>query len=119
MCIRDSGVFTTKKKREGKAVKGETYQKTYELLKAGKDLAAIAEERGLTVSTLEGHAAKGIAAGEVEIGQVLDESVRDKLAEYMRKNAEAGTKDVRTHFGDAYSYGQIHMVQAWLKLEEA
>ncbi len=115
----EDGVFTTKKKREGKAVKGETYQKTYELLKAGKDLAAIAEERGLTVSTLEGHAAKGIAAGEVEIGQVLDESVRDKLAEYMRKNAEAGTKDVRTHFGDAYSYGQIHMVQAWLKLEEA
>jgi hypothetical protein len=55
----------------------------------------------------------------VEIGQVLDESVRDKLAEYIRNNAEAGTKDVRTHFGDAYSYGQIHMVQAWLKLEEA
>jgi uncharacterized protein YpbB len=116
----EDGVFVAKKKRErkGKTVKGETYRKTYALLQEGKDLAAVAKERELTVSTIEGHAAKGIAAGEVEIGQVLADSIRDKVADYIRANAEVGTKDVRTHFGDAYSFGQIHMVQAWLKLEE-
>ncbi len=115
----DDDVFTTKKKREGKGVKGETYQTTYALLKEGKDLAEIAAERQLSLATIEGHAARGIGEGEVEISTVLADAVRDTIADWMRENKDKATNDARAHFGETYSYGQLRMVQAWVKLEEA
>lgn len=115
----EDGVFAAKKKGEGKAVKGETYQKTYALLKEGKDLPAIAAERQLSLATIEGHAARGIGEGEVEISTVLDDAVRDTIADWMRENKDKATNDARAHFGETYSYGQLRMVQAWVKLEEA
>jgi hypothetical protein len=114
----EDGVFSVKKKREGKAVKGETYQKTYALLKEGKDLAAIAAERQLSLGTIEGHAARGIGEGEVDISAVMDDAVRDTIADWMREHRQKATNDARAHFGEAYSYGQLRMVQAWVKLEE-
>jgi uncharacterized protein YpbB len=111
-------VFSVKKKREGKAVKGETYQKTYALLKEGKDLAAIAAERQLSLGTIEGHAARGIGEGEVDISTVMDDASRNTIADWMRENTDKATNDARAHFGEAYSYGQLRMVQAWVKLEE-
>jgi len=115
----EDGVFSVKKKREGKAVKGETYQKTYALLKEGKDLAAIAAERQLSLGTIEGHAARGIGEGEVDISTVMDDAARNAIADWMRENKDKATNDARAHFGEAYSYGQLRMVQAWVKLEEA
>jgi hypothetical protein len=114
----EDGVFSVKKKREGKAVKGETYQKTYALLKEGKDLAAIAAERQLSLGTIEGHAARGIGEGEVDISTVMDDASRNTIADWMRENTDKATNDARAHFGEAYSYGQLRMVQAWVKLEE-
>src|SRR5690606_16473888 len=114
----EEGVFGAKKKREGKAVKGETYLKTYALLKEGKDLAAVAAERQLSLGTIQGHAARGIAGGEVDITAVMDDATRDTIADWMRAHKEKATNDARAHFGEAYSYGQLRMVQAWLKREE-
>lgn len=116
----EDGVFVAKKKRErkGKAVKGETYRKTYALLQEGKDLAAVAAERKLSLGTIEGHVARGIGEGEVEIADVMAHTVRDSIANWMRENKDKATNDARAHFGETYSYGQLRMVQAWLKKEE-
>lgn len=114
----EEGVFGAKKKREGKAVKGETYLKTYALLKEGKDLAAVAAERQLSLGTIQGHAARGIGEGEVDISTVMDDATRNTIADWMREHKDKGTNDARAHFGEAYSYGQLRMVQAWLKREE-
>lgn len=109
---------TEKTKKGTKPVKGETYIKTFALLNAGKSMVEVAAERGLSLATIEGHAAKGIAQGAVPIGSVLDSAARDAMADWMRENPDKGSNEVRAHFGEAYSYNQIRMVQAWLKLEE-
>jgi hypothetical protein len=106
-----------RKPRGKKPIKGETYLKSFALLNEGKTLAEVAAERGLSLGTIEGHAAKGITEGEVEIDAVIAADTRDKLADWMRENPDKGSNDVRAHFGDAYSYGQIRIVQAWLKVE--
>lgn len=105
-----------RKPRGTKPIKGETYLKSFALLNEGKTLAEVAAERGLSLGTIEGHAAKGITEGEVEIDAVIAPDIRDKLADWMRENPDKGSNDVRAHFGDAYSYGQIRIVQAWLKV---
>lgn len=109
-------VFAPEKKP--KAEKGATYRKTYALLKEGKTLAEAAAERQLSLGTLEGHAARGIAEGEVEISAVMEDAVRDHIADWMREFPEKDTNAARAHFGEQYSYGQLRMVQAWLKKEE-
>lgn len=106
------------KEKKPKAAKGETYRKTYALLKAGRSLAEVASERQLAHTTIEGHAARGIAEGELEIGKVMEAATRDTIADWMREHMDKGTSDAREHFGEAYSYGQLRMVQAWLKLED-
>lgn len=108
-------VFAPEKKP--KAEKGATYRKTYALLKEGKTLAEAAAERQLSLGTLEGHAARGIAEGEVEISTVMEDAVRDHIADWMRDFPEKDTNAARGHFGELYSYGQLRMVQAWLKRE--
>ncbi len=116
----EEGMFVTKKKKgEGKAEKGETYRKTYALLKEGKDLLTVAALRQLSLGTIEGHAARGIGEGEVEISTLMEDAVRDTIADWMRENTDKATNDARAHFGEKYSFGQLRMVQAWLKLEDA
>ncbi len=106
------------KERKPKAEKGETYRKTYALLKEGLSLADAAKVRQLSMGTLEGHAARGISEGEVDITSVMDDLARDHIADWMREHPEQGTNEARTYFGETYSYGQLRMVQAWLKREE-
>lgn len=115
----EDGVFVTKpKKAKVKKIKGETYLKTYVLVKEGKDAAAIAAERQLSVGTIHGHFAKGVGEGVLDISEVMDDATRDTIGNWMRENADKGTNDARARFGDTYSYGQLRIVQAWLKLEE-
>ena len=111
------GVFA-KKERTTKAQKGGTYKASYDLFKAGKSIAEVAVERKLTESTIEGHAAKGIAASEVAIGTVLDDSDRDLIANFINSNPEEDSAGVFKHFAGKYGYGKLKMVQAWLQVEK-
>lgn len=104
-----------KEGKKEKKVKGETYLKTYALLKEGKTLAEVVAERQLSQGTIEGHAARGIAEGVVDIATVMEDADRDTIADWMRENPKASTQDARNRFGDTYSYGQLRIVQAWLR----
>jgi hypothetical protein len=99
-------------------IKGETYLKTYVLVKDGKTLEEVAKERGLSLGTIEGHAARGIGEGILEIDALLPAADRDTIAGWMSENPDRNSGEIRAHFGDTYSYGQLRMVQAWLKREE-
>lgn len=98
-------------------IKGETYLKTYVAIKEGKSLQDIATERSMSLSTIEGHAARGITEGILHIDALMPAGARDALADWMRENPGKSLNDARANFGDAYSYGQLRMVQAWVKRE--
>jgi hypothetical protein len=106
------------KEKEPKAAKGETYRKTYQLLAEGKTLADVAKERQLSLGTIEGHAARGIAEGEIEIGAVMEDAISSHIADWMRAHPDKSINDARGHFGEQYSYGQLRIVQAWLRKED-
>jgi hypothetical protein len=107
-----------KKQKKAKKVKGETYTRTYALLAEGMDVDAIARERSLSRSTIEGHVARGIGEGVVEIDAVMPEQEREAIAGWMREHPELAMNDARAHFGDTYSYGRLRMVKSWLERAE-
>ncbi len=111
-----------RKKRKGttgsKVIKGETYLKTYALIKEGKSLEEVAKERGLSLGTIEGHAAKGITEDLVDIDAVLSVQIRDVIANWWRENPDKHSNEARAHFGEKYSYGQLRIVQAWVNHQD-
>jgi GTPase SAR1 family protein len=110
-----------KRKRAGEPkppkIKGETYLKTYALVKNGKSLEEVAQERGLSLGTIEGHAARGIGEGILAIDALMPATDRDAIADWIRENPGKNSGEIRAHFGDTYSYGKVRMVQAWLGAE--
>ena len=98
-----------RKKRE----KGETYQITFSLLKEGMRPEEIASQRSMAVSTIEGHIARGISAGEVRILDLISEEIVDEVT-YKMKTLSGGISEVHKAFDGKYSYGVLRMVQAHL-----
>ncbi|MBK8228151.1 MAG: AAA family ATPase [Flavobacteriales bacterium] len=97
---------------------GATYATTYALHKEGLTLEEIAAKRSMAKSTIEGHFARGIAEGEVDIAELMLESEREAIANWMRENPKEGLNGAAGHFQGRFGYGQLRMVQAWVKLEE-
>ncbi|MDX9750255.1 MAG: AAA family ATPase, partial [Flavobacteriales bacterium] len=76
-------------------IKGETYLKTYAAIKEGKSLQEVANERSMALSTIEGHAARGIAEGVLGIDDLMPAEAHTAIADWMRENPAKGLNDAR------------------------
>lgn len=97
---------------------GATYETTYAMVKEGLSMEEIAAKRSMAKSTIEGHLARGIAEGVLEIEALMPAEERDAIADWMREHAGKGLNDARSELGGRFSFGQLRMVQAWVKREE-
>ncbi len=104
--------------KKPKPEKGSTYEKTYSLRKSGWSLEQIAAERSMAKSTIEGHFARGIAEGAIEIDGLMPSEERDAIADWMREHPAEGLNEAQKNFAGRFSYGQLRMVQAWVKKQE-
>lgn len=97
--------------------KGATYATTYALLQEGLSVEQIARKRQMARTTIEGHLARGIGEGVVGIEGLMPEAERDLIADWMRENPGQGLNEAAGHFDGRFSYGQLRMVQAWVRRE--
>jgi uncharacterized protein YpbB len=82
--------------------------------KEGLSVEKIAEERGLAVTTIQGHLCAFIAKGELAV----DRLVQDKEKQAAIAAVVAPDKNLaqmKNELGDDYSYGEIRAVVAHLK----
>lgn len=95
--------------------KPNTRQLSFDLFKSGKSISEIAEERNLTVSTIENHLSHFIASGQLTIDQfVLPEKV-SQISNYFYSSESRSLKLAKESLGDSVSYGELHMVLAHLR----
>ncbi|MEM7020114.1 MAG: AAA family ATPase [Pseudomonadota bacterium] len=106
-------------------VKGATYETTKQLIKAGKDLASIAEERGLTQGTIIGHAEKlkledpslDISALKPPeeilniIGTALAECYHRATEEDIGTSGKLRSNIIYSYLGEKYSYQEIRLAR--------
>lgn len=80
-----------KEKQVGQSQKTDTYEETLRLFRQQKNLSAIADERGVTTTTIEGHIAKLYGRGIISIEEV------SKLTDL--ENIEYAREVILTRFG--------------------
>ena len=88
---------------------------TLDLFNSGKNVQEIASERGLAVSTIEGHLAYWLARGEISLKGLVDEERLQRIKEELDREPDSSLGRVKKALGDEYSYGEIKMVLAHLK----
>ena len=96
-----------------------TFKVSLALFKSGKNAAQIAQERGLSVGTIEGHLARFIQSGEIALNELLTpekaQTIREALAQIEYTGALSPIKE---HLGDGFTYGEIRAVlvdMGWLE----
>ncbi len=122
---RKSGRFRNKDRKKQtekpKREKGATFKETLRMFHEGNDLSAIAKERGLALSTIQGHIAKLIRAGEVSINEVLPVQEWEPLLEKIRSMSDKRVGEVAADLEGQHSFKEINWVSAHLEwlLEQA
>lgn len=95
---------------------GPTILTTLDLFTRGMSPSEIADHRSLALSTIEGHLAEAIEAGEqVDIRRLIDERKRRAIEAAIGELGPAPLGPLLEHLGAGYSYGEIRFVRAALE----
>lgn len=99
-------------------IKISTYETTMELWKKNLSIEEIAKERGLAISTIEGHLAKFVKSGEVEIEDLVKKEKIAVIQELFNECGPINLSEARYILGEEYSYGEIRIVRDSITFEE-
>ncbi len=99
-----------------KAPKIESKALSFELFKAGKTIAEIAQERGFTSGTIETHLGMYIGLGELDIYQLMDQEKVQEIEAYLLENKIQASGEAKLHFGEKYSFTEIRWVMQHLQV---
>lgn len=96
-----------------------THHITLELYAAGKTVEEIASERNLKTTTIEGHLAELIEAGElIDMERLIQPQRYQVIEAILRQMGSDVLKPVKEALGDDYSYGEIRIVRAIMRREQ-
>ncbi|MBC2710122.1 MAG: helix-turn-helix domain-containing protein [Desulfosarcina sp.] len=98
-----------------KASRINTKQISLDLFEKGLSLAQIAEERGLVLSTIEGHMAHFVETGKVAINSLVSPEKRQTIEQELSRLQGKSFGEIKQALGADVSYGEIKLVQAHLK----
>lgn len=104
-----------RKRKENAEPKVDTKAETFRLYKQGKTVLQVANERQLTIQTIEGHLAHYVRYGQIKIEDLIG---REKivLIEPVVKNFAGGSiTPIKEKLGSDVSFGEIRLVLAWVE----
>ncbi len=97
--------------------KRDTKQVTLELYRQGKTIKDIADVRGLTSSTIEGHLAHFIVQGDLDLQVLILKDKATKGFEIIKKSKVDSLNELKRIAGDEFSYTELRLLVALLKKE--
>jgi ATP-dependent DNA helicase RecQ len=102
--------------RKKKTVKGDTQRETLELYRKGLKAVEIAKQRGLALTTIEGHLAGFVASGEVNVHDFVSEGLLEQVKLATRQVGLEKLTPLKEALGNAISYGQLRIAVSFLSL---
>ena len=99
-----------------KKVRGETFEKTYELFVKGLSIGQISKARNLAESTITGHMEQLIMDGrELELDRLVDTEKLDKVGNLFLTLQSWELNSVIEHFKGTVSYDEAKFVRAYMR----
>ena len=80
------------------------------MFKQGKTIAEIAMERSFTISTIEGHLARYIASGQLDILKMMSAEKLELISSCFIETGSTILSEVKEILGDEVTYGELRMV---------
>lgn len=96
---------------EKRANRQDTKWVSYELYKSGKSIDAIATERGLKASTIEGHLAFFVGTGDLDVRNLLSDDRIATIRQVLESKGVESLTPAKEFLGDGYSYGELRFVR--------
>lgn len=112
---------SVKRERKSKAKKGkisDTFKVTFDLYKEGKTVPEIANERGLSPTTIEGHLSRFVQTGELDVHEFVNEAKIPAIKNAIESYGSEMLSPLKEVLGDAYTYGEIKAVIAWMSFKQ-
>ena len=104
--------------RDDTGKKLNTFEYSYWLYNQGNTVEQIAEKRGLNQSTIEGHLARYVALGDIDVHEFVDADALEKVKAYCEKHPEEkALKPIFEHFDAKIPYGVLRMAIAAIRKE--
>jgi energy-coupling factor transporter ATP-binding protein EcfA2 len=101
-----------------KTIKVNTYEVSFKLFQAGKSIQEIAEERSLSIGTIETHLTRYIEAGQINVDQFVPENDVNLILEASQKLDTVQLNALREYLKEAYEYSTLRMVIGHIKYLE-
>jgi hypothetical protein len=117
-CIKEKiepPVEIVTEKKIPKKIKEETKKISYELFKEGKAISQIAEERKLSITTIEGHLAYYVGTGEISVNKFVSQETTDLIASHFEGKEELKAGPVKVVLGEKVSWSDIKFVASHLR----
>jgi len=108
-----------RQRRERPERETDTKQQSLELFKLGHSIERVAELRGLSPVTIEGHLAFYVQQGKINIDQLMDPSKIPAIQQAIEKVGGIALTPIKDFLGDAYSFGEIRMVKAYFEFQSS
>jgi ATP-dependent DNA helicase RecQ len=100
-------------RRESRPEKSsDTKRETLSLFRSGKSIDQIATERDLSTSTVEGHLAYWIEAGDLQLEQVVAPEKIQLIKRVALEMDGARLTPIKNMLGEQVTYGEIRAVLA-------
>jgi GTPase SAR1 family protein len=93
-----------------KIAKADTKITSYNLFKEGKTVSQIAEERNLTLTTIEGHLAHYVGTGEIPINKFVSQELTDLISGQFEGSDDFSLGPVKAELGEKASWSDIRFV---------
>lgn len=104
--------------RDESGKKLNTFECSYWLYNQGNTVEQIAEKRGLNPITIEGHLARYVASGDIDVHEFVDGDTLQKVEAYcMEHPEEKALKPIFEHFDAKIPYGVLRMAIAAIRKE--
>ncbi len=103
-------IDTQSEKKAPKKIKEETKKISFDLFKEGKSVPQIADERKLSITTIESHLAYYVGTGEIPVIEFVSKETADLIASHFEGSDDLKMGPVKEALGDKVSWSDIRFV---------
>lgn len=97
----------------------DTKRISYDMFRSGKSVKEIAEERQLSLTTVETHLSHYITIGDLDVEELVAADKRELIEAAANQFGRLGLKQIKDHLPEEISYGEIRMTIAALNGRDA